>query len=106
MNKEKGEKIMYINVKQLAEKINNCERFKPEEIKKDPFIIEKVYCYPLAASYTKGYNNYIIQFTSGKKEYYTRDSVPVSVIEWINKAMFFNVITDNETGEKQTVFFN
>lgn len=70
---------MYITVKQLAEKVNNLERFTPEEI--DNHKIIKIV---VEITNNGKHINYYVD-TKADRECYTEDNVPHSVVRLMNR---------------------
>lgn len=71
---------MYITVKQLANKVNNLERFSREELNNDK--IKKII---VTITNNGTHIDYYVISGSGKKERYTEDTIPHSIIYLMNR---------------------
>lgn len=71
---------MYITVRQLANKINNLERFSPEELNNDK--IKKII---VTITNNGTHIDYCVISGSGKKERYTEETIPHSIIHLMNR---------------------
>ena len=72
---------MYITVKQLAEKVNNLERFNYNELKQDDNAIIKL---TVELSNNGHSIAYYVDTKSGKREVYNDCTVPLSIVRKMN----------------------
>lgn len=71
---------MYITVKQLANKINNLERFSTEELNNDK--IKKII---VTITDNGTHIDYCVISGSGQKECYTEQTIPISIVHLMNR---------------------
>ena len=90
---------MFITVNQLAEKVNNLQRFTLDELQQENNVIK------IIVELTNNGTNiaYYVDFKNGIRECYTEQNIPVSIVHKMN---YSKPIYHEKTDTMETIVYS